>query len=309
MNTASARASGATPLFSFLLGRRCARVPPRTCLIRWDRLPCRSGLPSGPGLLSCVSLGLGPRVAAAHRDRPELLVAIFSIEPRGLDIERDAAKGRSIVAGPHPGVDELDEPLAALRVSVEAHRSGHEPLHQEPIDRPDVGFVEIEARPLAERFELALRPEVEGVDRGPGKRREGYLLPPDPGWRRLCARDEADRLLVAEHDPHRTRRAGCPQHELDPVRGIAPVARQQKDFRYRLHGSSVPWLRFDPVRGLPSAALRCGAQEEVSAAFAGKRRRSSDPAMAPGPTRPGAGASAGIAVRVPGENYNPESGI
>ena len=162
-------------------------VPGRSSFSRSRFRPrCRtvSGTVSGArgrALAGGGRLRPGPRVGAAHRDRPELLPAVVPVEPRGLDVERHGAKARAAVPGAHPGVDVLDEPLAVLRASGEGHGSGHEALHEEAIGGPHIGLVELGPAPLAERLELALGAEVEGVDGGPVEGRERYLAPPDAG--------------------------------------------------------------------------------------------------------------------------------
>ena len=123
----------------------------------------------------------GPRDPSAHRDRPEPLIGVRPVEPGGLDVEGDEAKVRPEVAGPHPGVNVLDEAIAAFRMPLEDHRAGHETFHQEPVRGPHVGLVDLGLAPLAECLELAPRAEVEGVDGGPGQGREGDLPAPDPG--------------------------------------------------------------------------------------------------------------------------------
>ena len=143
--------------------------------VRRPRAP--SGPPSGARSRS------GPRVVSAYRDGPEPFAAIVPVESRGLDVERDGAKGRPAVTRPDPRIDELEEPLAPLRASVEDHGAGDEPLHEEPVGGPDVGFVQPGIRAVAECLELALRPEIEGVDGLAGEGCELHLPPAHSGRR------------------------------------------------------------------------------------------------------------------------------
>ena len=224
--------------------------PPISCFRFRFRLRSRGRALAGRGRFRP-----GPRVRAAHRDRPELLLGVVSVEPGGLDVERHGAKARAGVAGPHPGVDVLDETLAALRPAVEHHRPGDEAFHQEPVGGPHVGFEYLRPGPLSKRFEGPPGMEVEGIDGHPAEGREGDLAAPHARGRGAGSRHEADRLLAAEHRSHRAVRAACPQHQLEPPRRVARVAGEEKDFRRRLHGPAASPASHRPGRRLrPSCA-------------------------------------------------------
>ena len=160
-------------------------------------------------------------------DRIERLDAV------GLDVERQNAKLRPIVA-------RLDERVAILvirrvpvRITGHHQATGHEALHQKTIGGLDVGFVKARTTRAQEPprvDECASSGKVHPVDRSSGKRGklERPRAPAQLFGVHAPSLGKPYGFLPVDLNPDRSGVARRPEDELDPVRRVAPLPGEQK---------------------------------------------------------------------------------
>ena len=179
----------------------------------------------------------------AHHEHPLVLGRMQrnrverAVESRGLDVQRNPPQRPPIVVAPDRGVAHLQESRSPSHLAARRESRRHESLHEVAIGGLEVGFAGRDApgaKEVACRRQVALAPEVEGVDGYAFEGREVERAAParyagqDVARRHGGSFHEAHRLFPVEHDPHRPVLRCGPEREFQPVGGIAPVAGEEK---------------------------------------------------------------------------------